>query len=118
MLLFKIWYNIIYIKKSEDLNKLFLQMNIVKFNTNPNNRILWLVLAGYFVVCTYFILWTYHRQIALSEQSALVRLEGIVKAMAFQIDGDAHRELSNRFEEKMLFNSILKIMITIKYIRF
>ena len=75
-------------------------MNIAKFNTNPNNRILWLVLAGYFVVCTYFTLWTYHRQIALSEQGALVRLEGIVKAMAFQIDGDAHRELSNRFEEK------------------
>ena len=75
-------------------------MNVTKFNTNPNNRLLWLVLVGYFVVCTYFTLWTYHRQIALSEQSALVRLEGIVKAMAFQIDGDAHRELSNRFQEK------------------
>ena len=75
-------------------------MNITKFNTNSNNRLLWLMLIGYFVVCTYFTLWTYHCQIALSEQSALVRLEGIVKAMAFSIDGDAHRELSNRFEQK------------------
>lgn len=79
-------------------------MNVTKFNINPNNRILWLVLVGYFVVCTYFTLWTYHRQIVISEQSALVRLEGIVKAMAFQIDGDTHRNLVNRFEEK---NAIL-----------
>ncbi len=75
-------------------------MNIAKFNTNPNNRILWLVLAGYLVVCTYFTLWTYHRQIDFSEQSALVRLEGIVKAMASQIDGDAHHDLVNRYDTK------------------
>lgn len=82
-------------------------MNFLKFYKNPNNRILWLVLIGYFLVSAYFTIWTYYRQCDLSEKSALLRLEGIVNSLALQINGNVHLQLSQRYTQKddILFNT-------------
>ncbi len=82
-------------------------MQWAKFYKNPNNRILWIVLAGYFFVCVYFTVWTYYRQCDLSEQSALLRLEGIVNSLALQIDGEKHQKLTEQYlkQDEILFNA-------------
>ena len=74
---------------------------------NPTTRIFWLVLLGYILVCAYFIIWTYYRQCALSENSALFRLEGIVNSLALQINGDLHKNLEERYPKMdgILFNA-------------
>lgn len=82
-------------------------MNFFKLYKNPNNRILWLVLLGYFLVSAYFTIWTYYRQSDLSEKSALLRLEGIVNSLALQINGDLHHQLTQRYltKDSILFNT-------------
>ena len=74
---------------------------------NPTTRIFWLVLLGYVLICAYFIIWTYIRQSALAEKSALLRLEGIVNSLALQIDGDLHKKLEARYQkmDDVLFNA-------------
>ena len=82
-------------------------MNFLKIYKNPTNRILWLVLIGYFLVSAYFTIWTYYRQSDLSEKSALLRLEGIVNSLALQINGDLHHQLTQRHQHQddILFNA-------------
>jgi signal transduction histidine kinase len=82
-------------------------MNFSKLYKNPTNRILWLVLVGYFLVSAYFTIWTYYRQSDLSEKSALLRLEGIVNSLALQINGDLHHQLTQRYQhqDEILFNT-------------
>ena len=82
-------------------------MNFLKIYKNPTNRILWLVLIGYFLVSAYFTIWTYYRQSDLSEKSALLRLEGIVNSLALQINGDLHYQLTQRYQHQddILFNA-------------
>jgi signal transduction histidine kinase len=64
---------------------------------NPNTRILGIVVLGYLLICTYFTIWTYHRQYDLSERSSLLRLEGIANATALQIEGDMHAQLTAKY---------------------
>ncbi len=82
-------------------------MQWAKFYKNSNNRILWIVLAGYILVSVYFTVWTYYRQCDLSEQSALLRLEGIVNSLALQIDGSKHQNLTQHYlkQDEILFNA-------------
>ena len=82
-------------------------MNFLKSYKNPTNRILWLVLVGYFLVSAYFTIWTYYRQSDLSEKSALLRLEGIVNSLALQINGDLHHQLTqnHQHQDDILFNA-------------
>jgi signal transduction histidine kinase len=73
---------------------------MLNFLRRPTSRIFWIVLVGYLFLCLFFTVWSYYRQCAQAEQSALLRLEGIAKAIALQIDGDAHAELTKRYIEK------------------
>ncbi|NJN34415.1 MAG: hypothetical protein HC817_09370 [Saprospiraceae bacterium] len=59
---------------------------------NPSRRIFWLVLLGFVLVCGYFTVWNYNRQCNQSEESVLLRLEGIANALALQIDAPIHQK--------------------------
>ena len=78
-----------------------------KIFKNPSSRILWIVLAGYVLVCLYFIFWTYRSQVEQAEQSELLRLEGIANSLALQIDGDLHNKIVGKYRTKdaILYNA-------------
>jgi signal transduction histidine kinase len=80
---------------------------IKKFYKKPSNRIFLLVFIGYLFVCFYFTIWTYNHECNLSEESALLRLEGIVNSLALQIDGDMHQDLVKKYalKDEILYNT-------------
>lgn len=69
-------------------------------------RILWLVIFGFTGICAYFILENYLTDLKKTEQSALLRLEGIAQTVALQIDGDLHKKIQQKytFENAVFYN--------------
>ena len=72
-----------------------------KFFTNlrPSAKIIFTVFTGLFVLSTYFVVSTYFSFLNEAEKSALKRLEAIANTVAFQIDGDKHEILEQRYSE-------------------
>ncbi len=80
---------------------------LVDYFKNPSRRIFWLVIVGFVSVCGYFTVWNYNRQCSQSEESVLLRLEGIANALALQIDAPIHQKIATTYSQKdaILFNT-------------
>lgn len=64
-----------------------------------NRRILRVVTLAVFALLTYFLMMDYYTTIHHAESLTLVRLKGIVKDLAVQIDSDKHLELTEKYQE-------------------
>lgn len=73
---------------------------------NSAKRILWLVIFGFVAVCAYFTIENYLTDYKKTEQTTLLRLEGIAQSVALQVDGDLHRKIQekNRYENDIFYN--------------
>jgi serine phosphatase RsbU (regulator of sigma subunit) len=65
----------------------------------PSQKIVLTVFTGLFVLSTYFVVSTYFSFLAEAEKNELARLEAIANTVAFQIDGDKHEMIVNRYSE-------------------
>jgi hypothetical protein len=65
----------------------------------PSQKIVLTVFTGLLVLSTYFVVSTYFSFLDEAEKSALKRLEAIANTIAFQIDGDKHEIIANRYSE-------------------
>jgi serine phosphatase RsbU (regulator of sigma subunit) len=75
--------------------------SMLKFFTRlkPSQKIVLTVFTGLLVLSTYFVVSTYISFLDEAEKSALKRLEAIANTIAFQIDGDKHEIIANRYSE-------------------
>lgn len=65
----------------------------------PSQKIVLTVFTGLLVLSTYFVVSTYYSFLEQAEKDALRRLEAIANTIAFQIDGDKHEIIANRYSE-------------------
>ena len=65
----------------------------------PSQKIVFTVFTGLFILSAYFMISTYFSFIAEAEKNELRRLEAIANTIAFQIDGDKHEVLRERYSE-------------------
>ncbi|MBI3136631.1 MAG: SpoIIE family protein phosphatase [Bacteroidetes bacterium] len=65
----------------------------------PSQKIVLTVFTGLLVLSTYFVVNTYISFLDEAEKNALKRLEAIANTVAFQIDGDKHQIIANRYSE-------------------
>ena len=66
---------------------------------SPSQKIVWTVFSGLFVLSAYFIFSTYFSFLSEAERSTLSRLQAIANTTAWQIDGDAHQQLEQRYSK-------------------
>ncbi len=71
--------------------------NLVKQKNSLNKRILRIVSLAVFVLLSCFLASDYYTTINHVEKLTLDRLQGVVKSLAVQIDGDQHVELTDKF---------------------
>ena len=73
---------------------------------NAATRILWLVIFGFVAVCAYFTLENYLTDYKKTEETTLLRLEGIAQSVALQIDGDLHKKIQSKYlyENDIIYN--------------
>ncbi|MCE3296163.1 MAG: response regulator with CheY-like receiver, AAA-type ATPase, and DNA-binding domain [Crocinitomicaceae bacterium] len=64
---------------------------------NPSSRILVTVFTGLIILCSYFIISTYFINIREAEKRELDKLFAIANTLAFQIDGDEHTYLVEKY---------------------
>lgn len=65
----------------------------------PSQKIVWVVFTGLLALSTYFVVSTYYSFLAEAEKNELARLQAIANTVAFQIDGDKHEIIVNRYSE-------------------
>lgn len=65
----------------------------------PSQKIVYTVFTGLFVLSTYFVVSTYVSFLAEAEKNELARLQAIANTVAFQIDGDKHELICERYSE-------------------
>lgn len=65
----------------------------------PSQKIVLTVFTGLLVLSTYFVVSTYFSFLDEAEKNALKRLEAIANTVAFQIDGDKHQLIAERYSE-------------------
>src|SRR5688500_17010173 len=72
----------------------------------PRQKIVFTVFTGLFALSAYFMISTYFSFIAEAEKNELKRLEAIANTIAFQIDGDKHELICERYSEpgQLLYN--------------
>ncbi len=63
----------------------------------PNQKIVWTVFAGIFLLSAYFIISTYFSFLSEAERGTLSRLQAIANTVANELDGDAHEIISARY---------------------
>jgi len=65
----------------------------------PSQKIVLTVFTGLLALSTYFVVSTYISFLDEAEKNALKRLEAIANTVAFQIDGDKHEQIANRYSQ-------------------
>lgn len=63
-------------------------------------RVMSTVLVAYLLLMSYFLCFYYFSNLRQAETASLMRLNGIARTLAMQIDGDAHQQLMARFDAK------------------
>jgi signal transduction histidine kinase len=88
------------LRRLRTLETLRLSQLPTTYKMKIGNKILGLAILGYLILTTYFTVWSYHAYLNQAESDYLFRLHGIANAVALQIDGDKHENLSDKYREK------------------